>query len=517
MSALFRRNSNLRCFFCNAAQTISINPRNFRCHSCACWNRYDDSGEIISDDPAMHDESLNSHSFARRGSPSKDRIPTPYGKGPFCHSCQTNQMLLINLLSSYLPPPDNPDYHRRLARLPEYRESLHQRYPPVCESCLPAVEEEIRKKDHMARTNALGGWLKKSRGKDQQRRVSGPSKSRDHFTFEMIAWHFRGLLWGISLLTTVLGYATVALQFQTPRTLITMQPILPLLVILSLLWTVWDPTYSSYKNAQLQGRDVRVSGKRSYIILQMTVWVLRLLTSTLLVLRHYEMLADALQLYIPYTQFYFIVVLFVEILVFISSLFVLRLQHPPAIRLIDSRTSISAISRSTTPMVGTITRSTTPAGSLVTQEPDLSSLTLSSKPVMKSVNPVFGHPSLLSTSVPHDGDTDEMDWVPTDPVALSAFQKGKQRATSDDESWIRPQKFFAPEQPTGLEGLFEKTRLVDDTPDSVSSNQLSQVQTRLQLHLHSWWRIYFISFIPALLGVVFRWWFTRQRIIVESQ
>ncbi len=39
-------------------------------------------------------------------SPNKERLPTIYGKGPFCHTCQTNQMLLMNLLSNYLPDPD---------------------------------------------------------------------------------------------------------------------------------------------------------------------------------------------------------------------------------------------------------------------------------------------------------------------------------------------------------------------------------------------------------------------------
>lgn len=74
----------------------------------------------MSFEPAMQDESLNRRSFARRGecwnalrtlqysntcpaSPSKDRLPTMYGKGPFCHACQTNQMLIINLLANYLP------------------------------------------------------------------------------------------------------------------------------------------------------------------------------------------------------------------------------------------------------------------------------------------------------------------------------------------------------------------------------------------------------------------------------
>ena len=118
MPTLFRRHSNIQCFFCQS-QGLHLNPHNFKCTSCGCWNRYDNHGEIISDEPAMHEEHLNSKSFAKRGrsylcqnetsvelaiaSPSKDRLPTMYGSGPFCHSCQTNQMLIVNLLSNYLP------------------------------------------------------------------------------------------------------------------------------------------------------------------------------------------------------------------------------------------------------------------------------------------------------------------------------------------------------------------------------------------------------------------------------
>ncbi len=67
MSALFRRHSSLRCFFCHSSILIAQDPRNFHCNACGCWNRYDKSGEILSDDPAMHDVSLNSLSFAKRG------------------------------------------------------------------------------------------------------------------------------------------------------------------------------------------------------------------------------------------------------------------------------------------------------------------------------------------------------------------------------------------------------------------------------------------------------------------
>lgn len=113
------------CFFC--LTTLSSRPRNvksFKCPHCSCWNRYDEAGQIVSDEPAMRDESLNTVSFAKRGmfviklvirtglsncliaSPSKHRLPTTYGKGPFCHTCLTNQTLLMNMLSNYLPSSD---------------------------------------------------------------------------------------------------------------------------------------------------------------------------------------------------------------------------------------------------------------------------------------------------------------------------------------------------------------------------------------------------------------------------
>lgn len=123
MAAIFRKPSSLACFFCQTRiSPLPQNTRSFRCPHCGCWNRYDAHGEIMSDDPAMHDEALNHRSFARRGAcrgctlrahadygagtASNDRLPTMFGKGPFCHTCQTNQTLLMNLLSSYLPSPE---------------------------------------------------------------------------------------------------------------------------------------------------------------------------------------------------------------------------------------------------------------------------------------------------------------------------------------------------------------------------------------------------------------------------
>lgn len=106
------------CFFCQShINPPPRDPRNFKCPHCQCWNRYDARGEIISDEPAMHEAGLNAKSFARRGellllhrlqlkltvgcpaSPRKDRFLPSYGKTVFCHTCQTNQVCPIRLQS----------------------------------------------------------------------------------------------------------------------------------------------------------------------------------------------------------------------------------------------------------------------------------------------------------------------------------------------------------------------------------------------------------------------------------
>jgi hypothetical protein len=164
---------------------------------------------------------LDSRVKCTSASPSKDRLPTSYSKGPFCHTCQTNQMLLMNLLSNYLPPTNvsirimpfniffnllqSPEYERRLENLAEYRESLQLRYPPVCATCLPLVEDEIRRKNDMARSKALGGWLQETKGKEKQRKVSGAGKELEKVTVQLIAWRVRGCLWVGSLAAALVG------------------------------------------------------------------------------------------------------------------------------------------------------------------------------------------------------------------------------------------------------------------------------------------------------------------------
>lgn len=167
--------------------------------------------------------------------------------------------------------------------LDEYRESLHLRYPPVCDSCRPAVEEEIRRKDAMARTQALGGWLNQTKGKARQRQASLTKQETDKLGMEMLAWRIRGCLWAATVSASMFGSAfgsfsplsfrdlllnvlTAVWGYRPFSSLSFMLPGLPVLALVSIFWVAWDPTYSSFRSARIQGRDVRIRGKTKHIV-----------------------------------------------------------------------------------------------------------------------------------------------------------------------------------------------------------------------------------------------------------
>ncbi|KAI0815070.1 Ima1 N-terminal domain-containing protein [Irpex lacteus] len=576
MSKLLRRPTltltrAVTCFYCQTEQQPR-DARSFRCLACSCWNRYDKKGQIMSDDPAMYDASLNTRSFARRASPRKDRLPSMYSQhrqSLFCHECQTNQMLISNLLSNYLPSQDDPDYNRLLAQLPAYQSSLETRYPPICANCLPAVEEEIKCRDNMARTSALGGFLKESRGKERQRQVAVSRNQKEALERQLVMWKVRGVLWGVTLAVFLIVYGIVTVGHSLPGMPSFLRTILPVIVLLSISWTAWDPTYASLKRSQLQGRAVRQRGKKEYNILQFLAWVSRILTVLLISVSsrkpswdflhfhsHDPLDTDTPSPYSPRTQWYFRILLALELIILTRSLFVLRIDRPPPVRLMQQfshRPTLSSASSS---------RQSTP---VIENPPDMfSALTLSNKPILPNQHqhyqrhqrhqthpsgrsdtpprPVFGMTSFSSAGMNEgnggagtnsmmtmdangsamnmneddddnddfnngdwdggedgDGDGNEerdhdpnaMDWSPIAPTTnrrsivkmtngggqvqqyhYPGRQQRYQQTTGktngngnrrwDDGSWLRPQRFFVPEEPTGLEGLFEQTISLSD-------------------------------------------------------
>lgn len=86
------------------------------------------------------------------------------------------------------------------ADLPNYLAGLHSRYPPVCRSCQPAVDEALHKSDMRAQTEAWGSAL--SRGQ-----TSSEGRSFSRITWiEVLVWRIRGLLFCIDA-TMSLGSA----------------------------------------------------------------------------------------------------------------------------------------------------------------------------------------------------------------------------------------------------------------------------------------------------------------------
>jgi hypothetical protein len=116
-------------------------------------------------------------------------------------------MCVLDCITICLSPPcvglQDPDYEPRLASFAAYKASMHARYPPVCEKCAPLVEEEIRKKDVMARSNALGSWLNESKKKDTRRQVLSSSVDRYKLNRELRWWAARGVLWVVTLVGVV--------------------------------------------------------------------------------------------------------------------------------------------------------------------------------------------------------------------------------------------------------------------------------------------------------------------------
>ncbi|KAA1471585.1 hypothetical protein DENSPDRAFT_929684 [Dentipellis sp. KUC8613] len=461
---LLRKPPAPTCFFCQSTITPApADARCFLCPACGCWNRLDAHGDILSDDPAMHDEALNARSFARRASPRKDRFLPTFGGTPFCDVCLSNQRLLHNLLSSYLPPPEvrpfllslslhlhlplfsltspapmltsrapqDPEYEQRLAQYDAYRASVSARYPPVCARCAPLVDEEIRRKDTMARSSALGRALKESRGRDVRRRVSLSRASRAALERELRWWRLRGALCALTLGAALLADGFGAAGHRLPFDASALLPCLPVLALLSILWMAWDPTYESLRQAQLQGRKVRVRGRDRYVRLQILVWFARLLTTILVAVPRWKPSWDYLALHDSdpsrRSRIYFALSLFLELFVAIRSFVILQLYQPPAVRLIDT----SGARHSATPNLGPRAGTPAPAAS------DPSHLAEPTAQAARQQSPVFGHPSLLhpaqnanSNAMPTSADDHDMD-----DISISADTDADADADMDDDEY----------------------------------------------------------------------------------
>jgi hypothetical protein len=196
-------------------------------------------------------------------------------------------------------------------------------------------------------------------------------------------------------------------------------------------------------------------------------------------------------------------------------------QRPAPIRLIDTSTHLRP-PPSTVPQNGTSMQATESSQNrtIAPSAPDLiSSLSLSSKPIVTppAMNPIFGVPSLPAPPPPastddkmdedqsRDADAMDVDWSPKSSKVTSKFGT---YSTADDGSWLRPQRFFAPEHPTGLESLLAKTGLADEGVSMGASGRSRTLRW-------NWGLVYIGSLIP-LLGIAYKAWGWRSREVAAS-
>ncbi|GAA5963790.1 hypothetical protein JCM21900_000041, partial [Sporobolomyces salmonicolor] len=310
--------SRVDCFYCNS--TLSLIPpapstsiskgkqravdgpvavgqrQSFWCGVCGIVNRRDQNGEIVSDEAAFFDSSLNDHSFARRGTPSRQHLPSPFPSAsttPFCRQCLSNQALQIHLLSSYPSSSSSEDEDDSFPPLEAYRASLDARYPLVCPACAPQIEGTIRERDYRVKTQALGWRLRETqRAKEREERLSEQARKTagKRWFWEGVAWKARGVAWAATNGLAVLfccGALVEPAFFSRGSSFRTLDrirdiPFSMLSTLLSTLWTYWDPTWARARADRARGRTVIVEGRKVYLLIQLLAHFLRSITAFVL-------------------------------------------------------------------------------------------------------------------------------------------------------------------------------------------------------------------------------------------
>nr|XP_019008114.1 uncharacterized protein I206_07282 [Kwoniella pini CBS 10737]OCF46895.1 hypothetical protein I206_07282 [Kwoniella pini CBS 10737] len=488
----------VQCFFCLSPSLLPPHPStpdrkgkgkiaevgtkwNWKCDRCGCWNIKDETGEMVSDLPAMHDTAYNERSFSLRAKPSSSHIPSSLlsTSSPFCHSCLANQTLIMNMLANYLPDDDDPSYPSLFAELPIYLAKLQSRYPPVCRNCQPAVDEALQKSDHRAQVQAWSSAL------DRGSRTAGPSSGKSALNrvgqVDIIVWRVRGLLWWMSAVLSMATTSSSRLQTILNNELsnITLKPFWLLgFHLLSVLWIAWDP----YWLRRMRNRDqIKVEGKNIWVRNMLLITVLRVIGS----LSSLGIKTDDSSR-VPLTLLR--VAFALELI--IHSLTSIRISQPVKIKL------VRPVSLTSTPMNST----TTTTGYSIPNPPSsptnhLSSLSLSNTISHRQItaNPIFGQASLHQPipDIPVDGEP--MDWEPTQQ---SNFANTLFSPTDEDElifdkkeNWdkfgINKQRMFHNQNETGLENLLAGWGINNSNPNLDSNSTVRSLQMKKSKYLRN--------------------------------
>lgn len=200
---------------------------------------------------------------------SVNRAPQPRTaaqahQSPFCNACLMNQTLVSNMLAEYLPDENDAHYAEREQSLDAYRHSLEQRYPIVCDRCLPRVESHIAAVDARVQHQLLGAWL----NRNAELRTSAADTQAALFLAEVNAWRWRRILW---LASTVAGGGMSVALAAGSRTM-------PLHVCAAISCAPirWDPLRRTLAGHAARGTPAVAHGTRTWRYAQFALWLMRL-------------------------------------------------------------------------------------------------------------------------------------------------------------------------------------------------------------------------------------------------
>ncbi|KIW67733.1 hypothetical protein PV04_06965 [Phialophora macrospora] len=266
----------LDCHYCGRRSRQTPGKKRggrFECEHCLAVNFFDENGEIADvpfEEAAPAQQPVKTDPLADDFS-AQDSI--------FCSTCLKNQHIFNYTLSQYLPDPEDPDYDRLEAELPEYKKGLERRYPQCCAKCEPKVRAQLQEATYNARSDHLRRVLEKSR----QRRIASRWGWRSllvnaaglgHFASlaAQILWHLYGSqITRLSPMEVIQPAECLRQRAFHPSCLDATEPLVGLSLVLGLLCIWWNPKWQE-KFVNSEGRLV---GLHEYYLTQLILLGLR--------------------------------------------------------------------------------------------------------------------------------------------------------------------------------------------------------------------------------------------------
>ncbi|KAH6674590.1 Ima1 N-terminal domain-containing protein, partial [Halenospora varia] len=169
MAFLKRHKKLLVCFYCNKKSGIQYDGliTQWECANCGADNYLDENGEIT--DPPVATGYAEAEKIERPyvydRSNVKNHLEQAKGKEKFCSGCARNHHLLVRALAEFDVVIDqmDPRYRQNEKDFRKYRNSMEERYPQVCEDCLPGVNKEMNLSRKIGYTSMMDRGIENAR------------------------------------------------------------------------------------------------------------------------------------------------------------------------------------------------------------------------------------------------------------------------------------------------------------------------------------------------------------------